>query len=67
MIDENWRFFAHGGAITPGGPSRWDVLDWDQRRTISVNLPTEEYDDDVAISMKFESFHPYPRQDASRS
>ncbi|KAG6357262.1 hypothetical protein INS49_015140 [Diaporthe citri] len=51
MIDESWRYFAYGGAITAGGPSRWDILDWDQRRTISVNLPTEEYDSDVAINL----------------
>ncbi|KAK2601229.1 hypothetical protein N8I77_010693 [Diaporthe amygdali] len=53
MIDESWRYFIYGGVITPGGPSRWDVLDFDQRRTISVNLPNEEYDDDIAISTIF--------------
>lgn len=57
MIDESWRYFTYGGVITPGGPSRWDVLDFDQRRTISVNLPNEEYDDDIAIStILFSSF-----------
>lgn len=51
MIDEDWRYFTYAGAITPGGPSRWDILDWDQRRTISVNMSTEEHDGNVAIGM----------------
>ncbi|KAL1866907.1 hypothetical protein Daus18300_006610 [Diaporthe australafricana] len=50
MIDEKWRYFSFGGLLTPGGPSRWDVLDWDQRRTISVILPNEEEDYEVAIN-----------------
>lgn len=51
MIDEDWRYFTYAGAITPGGPSRWDILDWDQRRTISVNISMEEHDGDVAIGI----------------
>lgn len=48
MIEEEYRLFAFGGAITPGGPSRWDVLDWDQRRTVAVIMDEEMREDEVA-------------------
>lgn len=48
MIEGTFRLFAFGGAITPGGPSRWDVLDWDQRRTVSVDIDEEVREDEVA-------------------
>lgn len=57
MIDEDWRYFTYAGAITPGGPSRWDILDWDQRRTISVNMSTEEHDGNVAIDLLRKHVH----------
>lgn len=49
MIDEEWRFWAPGGAITPGGPSTWHILDWDQRRMIAVTMDEEQDSEDVAI------------------
>lgn len=49
MIDEEWRYFAPGGALTPGGPSVWFILDWDQRRTIAVSMDEEQESEDVAI------------------
>lgn len=48
MIEEEYRLFAFGGGITPGGPSRWDVLDWDQRRTVAVIMDEEVREDEVA-------------------
>lgn len=48
MIEEAYKLFAFGGAITPGGPSRWDVLDWDQRRTVAVIMDEEVRDDELA-------------------
>ncbi|KAI9154792.1 N amino acid transport system protein [Paramyrothecium foliicola] len=49
MIEEKWRYFAPGGAITPGGPSTWHILDWDQRRIISVTMDEEQESEDLAI------------------
>ncbi|KAK2589599.1 hypothetical protein QQS21_012722 [Conoideocrella luteorostrata] len=49
MIEEEWRYFAPGGAITPGGPSTWFILDWDQRRTIGVTMDEEQESEDVAV------------------
>lgn len=50
MIDEKWRYFAPGGALTPGGPSTWYILDWDQRRIIAVTMDEEQESEDVAIA-----------------
>jgi hypothetical protein len=49
MIDEEYRFFAPGGDITPDGPSTWHILDWDQRRIISVTMDEEQDCEDEAI------------------
>ncbi|KAI0839400.1 kinase-like domain-containing protein [Hypoxylon sp. FL0890] len=49
MIKEDWRYWAPSGALTPGGPSKWDVLDWDQRRLISVTVDEVLEDDEIAI------------------
>jgi len=49
MIDEKYRYFTAGGGITPGGPSVWRVLDWEQRRTIFVTMDEEQEDDTTAI------------------
>ncbi|KAL6898574.1 hypothetical protein GGI43DRAFT_80736 [Trichoderma evansii] len=49
MIEEEWRYFAPGGGIFPGGPSDWYVLDWDQRRTITVTMDEEQESSDIAI------------------
>lgn len=50
MIDEEWRYFAPGGAHMPGGPSTWHILDWDQRRVIAVTMDEEQESEDVAIA-----------------
>jgi hypothetical protein len=49
MIDEEWRYFAPGGGICPGGPSTWHILDWDQRRIIAVTMDEEQESEDLAI------------------
>ncbi|KXX77216.1 Serine/threonine-protein kinase Nek4 [Madurella mycetomatis] len=49
MIDEEWRYFAPGGALMPGGPSTWYILDWDQRRIIAVTTDEEQESEDIAI------------------
>ncbi|KAI1137622.1 hypothetical protein F5Y05DRAFT_387755 [Hypoxylon sp. FL0543] len=49
MIGEEWRFWAPSGALTPGGPSTWHILDWDQRRVISVTVDEVQEDDELAI------------------
>ncbi|KAI1349622.1 hypothetical protein F5Y01DRAFT_288732 [Xylaria sp. FL0043] len=49
MIEDRWRYFAPGGAITPGGPSTWYILDWDQRRVIAVTMDEEQESEDVAV------------------
>jgi len=49
MIDEEWRYFAPGGALMPGGPSTWHILDWDQRRVIAVTMDEEQESEDVAV------------------
>ncbi|OIW22801.1 hypothetical protein CONLIGDRAFT_586688 [Coniochaeta ligniaria NRRL 30616] len=49
MIKDEWRFFAFSGDIVPGGPSTWHILDWDQRRLISVTMDEEQKEEDRAI------------------
>ncbi|KAI2470697.1 hypothetical protein F4781DRAFT_389488 [Annulohypoxylon bovei var. microspora] len=49
MIKDEWRWFAPGGAISPGGPSTWYILDWDQRRIIAVTMDEEQDSEDVAV------------------
>lgn len=49
MIEDEWRYFAPGGLITPGGPSEWFILDWDQRRIISVTMDEEQESEDTAV------------------
>jgi hypothetical protein len=41
MINLQDRFFAPSGAIYPGGPSTWHIIDWDQRRLVSVTVDEE--------------------------
>ena len=41
MLNREDRFFAPSGGIYPGGPSIWHVIDWDQRRLISVKMDEE--------------------------
>ncbi|KAI0411146.1 hypothetical protein F5X98DRAFT_381056 [Xylaria grammica] len=49
MIQEEWRYWASTGSITPGGPSKWHVVDWDQRRIITVTMDEEQDSADLAI------------------
>lgn len=49
MINEKRRYFAPGGGIFPGGPSDWYILDWDQRRTITVTMDEEQESEDIAV------------------
>jgi serine/threonine protein kinase len=49
MIDEEYRYFAPGGFVAPGGPSTWHMLDWDQRRIIAVTMDEEQEDEEAAI------------------
>ncbi|KAL7918878.1 hypothetical protein ACQKWADRAFT_302785 [Trichoderma austrokoningii] len=48
MIDRDDRFFAPSGAIYPGGPSTWHIIDWDQRRLVSVTMDEELESEDPA-------------------
>lgn len=48
MSEDADKLFAFGGAITPGGPSRWHVLDFDQRRTVVVIMNEEVTEDEIA-------------------
>ncbi|KAM5356871.1 hypothetical protein ACJ41O_003517 [Fusarium nematophilum] len=50
MIQDKWRYFAPGGAIFPRGPSTWYILDWDQRRTITVTMDEYQEEEDQAIT-----------------
>ncbi len=49
MLNRQDRFFSPSGAIYPGGPSIWHVVDWDQRRLVSVKMDEEQESEDVAF------------------
>ncbi|KAK2590964.1 hypothetical protein QQS21_011343 [Conoideocrella luteorostrata] len=49
MIDPDDRFFASSGSIYPGGPSTWRIIDWDQRRLVSVTMDEELESEDPAF------------------
>ncbi|KAI1407555.1 hypothetical protein F5Y13DRAFT_174652 [Hypoxylon sp. FL1857] len=49
MIAEESRYWAPSGNLIPGGPSTWNILDWDQRRLISVTVDAVQEDDETAI------------------
>lgn len=49
MLNPDDRFFALSGSIYPGGPSTWHIMDWDQRRLVSVTLDEELESADPAI------------------
>lgn len=38
MLKPQDRFFAPSGNLYPGGPSTWHIVDWDQRRFVSVTM-----------------------------
>lgn len=45
MIGSGSRYFCLGGHISCGGPTTWEVNDWDRRRVISVSMDGEHEDD----------------------
>ena len=49
MIDDDSRYFSLSGDILVGGPSTWHVINWDQRRVISVTMDGEQDDESIAI------------------
>lgn len=49
MLNREDRFYAPSGAIYPGGPSTWHVIDWDQRRLVSVEMDEELESPDPAF------------------
>uniref|UniRef100_A0A8H7NQ99 Protein kinase domain-containing protein n=1 Tax=Bionectria ochroleuca TaxID=29856 RepID=A0A8H7NQ99_BIOOC len=49
MLDHDDRLFAPSGDITPGGPSIWHVIDWDQRRLVSVVMDEDLDSEDPAF------------------
>ena len=49
MIDNASRYFSLSGDIPVGGPSTWHVIDWDQRRVVSVTMDGEQDDESTAI------------------
>lgn len=50
MLDREDRFYAPDGGIYPGGPSIWNVVDWDQRRLVSVKMDDEQDSPDDAFA-----------------
>ena len=56
MIPEEYRFFVPLNNLIRGGPSSWYILDWDQRRSISLTINKavlpghEEESEELAIA-----------------
>ncbi|KAI2086306.1 hypothetical protein LOZ36_003445 [Ophidiomyces ophidiicola] len=46
MIPPSWRFYSPEGALTPGGPHKWAVIDWELRRWFQVTGPAEALPDE---------------------
>lgn len=49
MLKPEERFFAPSGNIYPGGTSTWHIMDWDQRRLLSVTMDEELESEDPTI------------------
>ncbi|KAI1010914.1 hypothetical protein LB504_002301, partial [Fusarium proliferatum] len=49
MIDKDSKYFCLSGDIPVGGPSTWHIIDWDQRRVVSVTMDGEQDDESLAI------------------
>lgn len=49
MLDRDDRLYSPSGAIYPGGPSIWHVIDWDQRRLVSVEMDEKQESPDEAF------------------
>jgi Protein tyrosine and serine/threonine kinase len=41
MIPENFRFWASGAEVIPEYTATWEIMDWDSRRCISVEVPEQ--------------------------
>lgn len=50
MASPKWGYWDAGGFITPGGPSVWHALDWDQRRVVAVTMDEEQDSEDLAFA-----------------
>lgn len=48
MLDREDRFFSPSGGIY--GPIFWNVIDWDQRRLVSVKMDEEQESPDLAFA-----------------
>ena len=46
MIPPDWRFWSPEGALFPGGPHTWLVIDWDQRQWYKLTGPAETLPDE---------------------
>ena len=55
MIEDAFRFFAPGGTVFPGGPSTWDVLDWEQRRLIALTMDEEQEEPVSTVQIMYSS------------
>ncbi|OBT70068.1 hypothetical protein VE03_00444 [Pseudogymnoascus sp. 23342-1-I1] len=52
MLDPSFRFWCSSGALFPGGPHTWHIVDMDQRHWISVTGSEKALpDDDAAIEI----------------
>ncbi|KAI1042792.1 hypothetical protein LB505_001075 [Fusarium chuoi] len=51
MIDKDSKYFSLSGDIPVGGPSTWHIIDWDQRRVVSVTMDGEQDDENLAIEL----------------
>ncbi|KAK4200782.1 hypothetical protein QBC40DRAFT_339588 [Triangularia verruculosa] len=49
MISDESKYYCLSGDCPLGGPSTWHVIDWDQRRVISVTMDGEQDSEDLAI------------------
>ncbi|KAI0973760.1 hypothetical protein F4678DRAFT_425803 [Xylaria arbuscula] len=49
MIADDSKYFSLSGYIPVGGPSTWHIIDWDQRRVVSVTMDGEQDSEDIAI------------------
>ncbi|KAI1287517.1 hypothetical protein F5Y03DRAFT_405495 [Xylaria venustula] len=49
MIADDSKYFSLSGDIPIGGPSTWHIIDWDQRRVVSVTMDGEQESEDIAI------------------
>lgn len=50
MIPDNYKHYSLTGDCPIGGPTTWHVIDWDQRRIISVTTDGQQDDDELAIA-----------------